>query len=371
MFEQISDSNTLYIIAGPCAAESEEQLRCTCESLMTRQPLQAEAQGNATACVQLLRCGVWKPRTRPGGFEGMDEQALQWMSQLKRQHPSWRFATEVATPQHVELALKYGIDALWTGARTTGNPFLVAELCEALRGAAVSMMIKNPISPDLNLWIGAIERVQRAGITDIAAVHRGFQGLSSRHKVLRNDPLWEVPIELRRAMPALPLFCDPSHLGGSKEYIATLSQTALNLDFDGLMVECHISPEQALTDARQQLTPAELHQLLADLALPRRKAQTDATPRELTVLREGLDLIDGELLHLVRQRLTLSQEIAEVKARYGMTTYQPKQWGYKLNHILELSRRMGLDETLAKDLFERLHMASIREQEAWKSKREK
>ncbi len=371
MFEQISDSNTLYITAGPCAAESFEQLHSTCEALMQPRPLHDAAEATASASVQLLRCGVWKPRTRPGGFEGKGEQALQWMAQLKQQYPSWRFATEVATPQHVELALQYGIDALWIGARTTGNPFLVSELGEALRGTTVSMMIKNPISPDLNLWIGAIERMQRVGLTDIAAVHRGFQGLAPMRKALRNDPLWEVPIELRRAMPALPLFCDPSHLGGSKEFIAPLSQTAVNLDFDGLMVECHVAPEQALTDPRQQLTPQELMQLLARLSLPNRNSQTTFAPRELTVLRESLDLIDGELLHLVKQRLTLSQEIAEVKAQYGMTTYQPKQWDYKLNHILALSRQMNLDEALAKELFELLNMASIREQEAWKRKQEK
>lgn len=351
MFEQIVNSDTLFLVAGPCAAESESQLRDTCEALM------------ASSSVCLLRCGVWKPRTRPGGFEGAGEEALKWISALKRDHPGWRFATEVATTTHVELALRYGMDALWLGARTTANPFLVSEIARALRGAAVPVMVKNPVNPDVKLWMGAVERLQQAGLQDLCAVHRGFSRAAAPPREYRNDPLWEVPIELRRAMPQLPLLCDPSHLGGRRDLIGTLSQTALNLDFDGLMIECHIRPDRALTDARQQLAPKDLFAMLQGLIHPHRTdcAEEDI-PKELTVLREQMNIVDDELLHLVERRLAISRQIADVKARNGMTIYQPRQWNRKLRHSLEKALELGLDETFVKELFERLHMASIKKQ---------
>lgn len=352
MFENLVNSDALFLVAGPCSAESETQLRDTCEALM------------CSSSVSLLRCGVWKPRTRPGGFEGAGEEALKWISALKREHPSWHFATEVATAEHVELALRYGIDVLWLGARTTANPFLVAEIAGALRGMAVPVMVKNPVNPDVKLWMGAIERLQQVGLQDLAAVHRGFsRAAATISHEFRNDPLWEVPIELRRAMPQLPLLCDPSHLGGRREMIAMLSQTALNLDFDGLMVECHVHPEQALTDARQQLTPADLFAMLQGMKYLKRSGNVVGyIPKELTVLREQMNIVDDELLHLVEQRLAISQQIAAVKARNGMTIYQPRQWNRKLKHSLEKARELGLDESFVRELFVQLHMASIKRQ---------
>lgn len=384
MFENIINSNTLYLVAGPCAAETFSQLSETCEALMCEtldDAGQADIKGGMqggdnkggdhvcrNTAVNLLRCGVWKPRTRPGGFEGVGEEALRWIQQLKRQHPSWLFATEVATPQHAELALQYHIDAVWLGARTTGNPFLVTELVETLKGSTMPVMLKNPISPDVRLWMGAIERFQKAGLTDIAAIHRGFKSLSPSYNELRNAPLWEVPMELRRMMPQVPLLCDPSHLGGSRKMIAPLSQTAVNLDFDGLMIESHIHPSQALTDARQQVTPQELHTILGNLVLPNRSGASKEAPKELTVLREKLNIVDDELLHLVGQRLEISRQIAEVKTQHGMTIYQPQQWDRKLHRILENARRLGLDEHLVETLFRQFHMSSIQAQEVWQKK---
>ena len=351
MFQHIIGGD-LFVVAGPCSAESEEQLRATCQALMT------------TGRVHLLRCGAWKPRTRPGGFEGRGEEALRWIAALKRQHPTWLFAVEVATPRHVEMARRHGMDALWIGARTTGNPFLVSELAATLREEPLPVMVKNPMSADAALWAGALERLQQAGITDVAAVHRGFSVPSPLHPEMRNDPVWRIPLELRRIMPQVPLLCDPSHLTGDKEQVATCCQTALNLGFDGLMIESHIHPEEALTDARQQLTPAKLHALL-DTLHPR--PSHAPTPAELTVLRERLDLIDDELLKLLAQRLNLSRHIAAVKEAHGLCTYQPARWGDKLGKLLPAASALGLEEAFAKDILERLHLESIRVQEQRRS----
>ena len=203
--------------------------------------------------VQLVRCGVWKPRTHPGGFEGMGEQALRWISELKAERPTLRFCCEVARPEHVELAMRYGLDAVWIGARTTANPFLVQEVTEALRGIGICVMVKNAPSPDVQLWIGALERCRQVGLTELVAIHRGFD--LYKNGDYRNRPLWEVPIELRRLEPELPILCDPSHIAGRRELVASLAQTAMNLGLDGLMVEVHTHPDQALTDAGQQITP--------------------------------------------------------------------------------------------------------------------
>lgn len=352
MFESIIDSNRLFLVAGPCSAESQEQLDETCQALM------------ATGRVDLLRCGVWKPRTRPGGFEGCGEEALKWIAELKRLHGNWRFAIEVVTPRHVELALQYGIDALWIGARTTGNPFLVSELAQALQSNPVPVMVKNPLNADATLWAGAIERLLQAGVCDIAAIHRGFSISSPIQTELRNDPVWRIPIELRSMLPAIPLLCDPSHLTGCSDKIAECSQTALNLDFNGLMVECHIHPEKALTDAQQQLTPEGLSQVLKSL---RHRPHTAAAPLELTILRERLNLVDNDLLKLIAQRLDISREIAIVKDANNLTTYQPSQWNSKLQNLLLEAKNIGLKEQFAKDIFDRLHLESIRVQEEQRS----
>ncbi|MDY5969850.1 MAG: chorismate mutase [Bacteroidales bacterium] len=348
MFENIINGNHFFLVAGPCSAESQQQLGDTCQALME------------TERVDLLRCGVWKPRTRPGGFEGKGEDALGWIAELKRQHPSWRFAIEVVTPQHVDLAMRYGVDALWIGARTTGNPFLVSDLAQALKHNPVPIMVKNPMNADAKLWMGALERLQYAGINDIAAIHRGFSTSSPIHPELRNDPVWRVPLELRSMMPHVPLLCDPSHMAGCVEKITECSQTALNLDFDGLMVECHIHPKQALTDALQQMTPAELVRMLGTLTF---RPHSATTPLQLSLLREQLKLVDEDIMKLFAQRLDLSREIAVVKETYNIATYQPSQWSLKLREMLLKAEKMGLNKKFVESVFEKIHLESIRVQE--------
>ncbi len=334
------------IIAGPCSIESEQQLRAVAEPL---------SRDNRIA---MIRCGVWKPRTRPGGFEGLGEAALRWIAAVKKDFSSLRFCCEVANPEHVELCLTYGIDAVWIGARTSVNPFLVGELAQALKGTALAVMVKNPITPDVGLWIGAIERLQQAGIDDLAAVHRGFSTYNNFH--YRNNPLWEIPIELKRQMPDLPLFCDPSHIGGRRDLVAPLSQMALDLHFDGLLIECHPDPDNALTDSAQQITPAELTSLLDNLKVRQYNA---IGPSDLQRLREQLDVIDSELLRLLSQRMQLSKDIGKIKHAHNMPLFQPLRWQQVLEHQIETGKQLGLDEQFIKELSEKIHGESLRMQE--------
>lgn len=336
-----------YIIAGPCSAESREQLAATAEAL------------SALPEVDAIRCGVWKPRTRPGGFEGFGAEALQWIQELKQERPQLRFACEVARPEHAELALRYGMDILWIGARTTANPFMVQELTEALRGAKVRMLVKNAPSPDLSLWMGAIERCRKVGLTDVMAVLRGFDVF--KNASYRNNPLWEIPIELRHRMPETPMLCDPSHIAGRHEPIPELCQTAMDLGFEGLMVEVHPHPEEAMTDASQQITPAELERLLRELTV-RRTDRIDAG-RELRLFREQIDHLDKQMIQLLAARLDLVRQIAAVKAQNGMTAFQPKRWEELQRQRTMQAQEMSLDPGFVKELFEKIHAESIRIQE--------
>lgn len=342
-----------FIIAGPCSVESREQLWSVSEALCQ------------IPRVRMIRGGVWKPRTRPGGFEGLGEQALRWMKEISdsplrmSDGSRVRFCCEVARPEHVELCQQYGVDTLWIGARTTANPFMVEEICEALRGCSdMQVLVKNPVSPDLNLWIGATERLQQAGIKYIAAIHRGFnsyRGRVDRHDY-RNDPLWEIALEFHQMQPGIPLFCDPSHIGGDSRLVAPLALAAVQLDFDGLLIEVHPSPANALTDAAQQLTPDQLATLLSVLPF----SCNDNVGLE--PLRSQIDDIDHELLSLLCRRMNLSRQIATIKRKRQMPVYQAKRWDEVMSDRLRLADDLGLNPEFIKEVLEKIHSESVRVQ---------
>lgn len=335
-----------YIVAGPCSIESRLQFAESVDAL------------SQIPQVAMIRCGVWKPRTQPGSFEGRGEEALQWIQDVKKQHPNLLFATEVATPQHLELSLKYGIDAVWIGARTSGNPFSVSELCSALQGCRLPVMVKNPLIPDIKLWTGAIDRVLNSGITAVAAVHRGFY--LDNNLGYRNNPLWKIPIELKRQHPDLPLFCDPSHISGQARLVAKVAQTAMDLNFDGLMIETHPHPQQALTDAAQQITPAQLAELIANLRIP---DKNNAIPNELQLLRQQIDMIDGQLLQLLADRNRVSQKIAGIKKANNLPILQLDRWEQLLGSHLAEAAALGLSEDFVRRIFEEIHSESVRLQD--------
>ena len=334
------------VIAGPCSVESREQL------------LTVVGQLHAERRISAVRCGVWKPRSRPGGFEGLGEEALGWIKEVKAQYPEVRFCCEVARPEHVESCLRSGaIDMVWIGARTTVNPFLVGELVAALRGSRMTVLVKNPITPDIALWVGAIERLRNAGLDDLVAVHRGFTTYNNMG--YRNNPLWEIPIELKRRMPDLPLLCDPSHIGGRRDLVAPLAQQALDLHYDGLMIECHPDPDNALTDKAQQLTPEALLCLLDGLQV--RAHGTQGTD-EMQRLRDQLDVIDGQVLELLALRMRIASQIGHIKHELNMPVFQPQRWQQVLSHQLDVGCKMGLSEQFVRELMEKIHVESLRHQ---------
>ena len=339
------------IIAGPCSVESRDQLR------------QVTAALAAMPRVTLLRAGVWKPRTRPGGFEGLGEPALRWMQELSAEY-GVNYCCEVAKPEHVSLCQRYGVRTVWIGARTTGNPFMVEELCSALSGSGMTVLVKNPTSPDVRLWIGAIERLRQCGINDICAVHRGF-AMYHNHGY-RNEPLWEVPMTLRREMPDVPLICDPSHIGGSRDLVAPLAHTAEQFDYDGLMVEVHPDPDAALTDAPQQLTPAAFADILYHLS-PFTSHLSPLTSQSLDPLRRQIDEIDHELLSLLARRMEMSRQISYIKRDLQLPVYQPARWSDVLDDRLAQAESLGLDADFVRALLEKIHAESIRVQLADKS----
>ena len=305
-----------------------------------------------------VRAGVWKPRTRPGCFEGLGEPALQWMSELQRQY-NIPFCCEVARPEQVELCLHYGIRLLWIGARTTANPIMVDELCSALRGSKASVMVKNPVCPDVRLWLGAFERLHAAGIEDVAAVHRGFA--MYHNQGYRNAPLWEVAMELRRELPKVPILCDPSHIGGQRELVAPIAATAMQMDYDGLMVEVHPHPEEALSDGQQQLRPEELSHLMAELHTHR--SQPSTTDRQqINALRAEIDAVDSELLRLLAHRLAIAKEIGAVKKEAEMSVYQAERWSEVMSSRLSLANTLGIEADFVKEIFEKIHAESVRMQ---------
>lgn len=337
-----SDKERPFVIAGPCSAETEEQVITTAHQLASR------------GC-RIYRAGVWKPRTKPGGFEGNGKQALPWLQRVK-QETGMLVATEVATPEHVELALKYGIDILWVGARTSANPFAMQALADSLRGTDAVVFVKNPVNPDLELWIGAMERINQAGITRMAAIHRGFS--SYDNKIYRNAPTWQIPIELRRRIPNLPIICDPSHIGGRRELIAPLCQQAMDLGFDGLIVESHCSPDEAWSDAKQQVTPDVLDYILGLLVI----RDGSVTTEGIHELRKQIDELDNQLMELLAKRMRVCREIGQYKKEHNMTVLQTVRYNEIQNKRGAQGALCGMDPDFVRKIFEEVHEESVRQQ---------
>ncbi len=342
----IENPDELLLIAGPCSVESREQFFKT--SLKLSELHQ----------INILRGGIWKPRTRPNGFEGIGEEGLKWMKEISND-TGLPVMTEVATPEHVELALKYNVDALWIGARTTANPFSMQQLADALEGCNVPVFVKNPIAPDLKLWIGAFERLASSGLKHLVAIHRGFQDVNSNP--YRNNPRWEIPIELHRQNPNIPIITDISHICGCRDILQQTAQKALDLATNGLMIESHCNPEVALTDAEQQITPHDLKSLLANLVI--HKTIKDATGMtSLQELRSQIDIIDDELLNLLAKRSEISSKIGVIKKENNLTVLQQDRWNSILSKHIEKGKTLGLKEELVKEIFELIHKDSIERQ---------
>lgn len=335
------------IISGPCSVESEQQVLQTAEEI------------SKTGKVSILRGGIWKPRTRPNSFEGVGEEGLKWLKNagLKVGLP---VATEVANAEHVEACLKNEIDVLWIGARTTVNPFSVQEIADALKGVDIPIIVKNPITPDINLWIGALERINAAGINKIAALHRGFSSFTKSS--YRNVPMWEIPIELKLMCPDLPLFCDPSHIAGDKELISHVSQKALDLNMEGLMLESHNNPGIAMSDAKQQLTPEELSRLFLQLVIRKKDTGNEDFINNLEQLRSVIDELDEELINKFASRMEIIEKIGEYKSENNVTILQLERWEKILANRSFLAEKVGLSDDFIKKMLEIVHQESIRVQ---------
>ncbi len=331
-----------FVIAGPCSAETEEQVMSTARQL-------------ASLGCNVYRAGVWKPRTKPGGFEGHGEKALPWLKRVKEE-TGMSVATEVATPEHVELVLEYGVDIIWIGARTSANPFAMQALADSLSGVDIPVLVKNPINPDLELWIGAMERLNQAGIKRLAAIHRGFS--SYDNKIYRNAPMWQIPIELRRRIPELPIICDPSHIGGRRNLIAPLSQQAMDLGFDGLIVETHCSPNEAWSDAAQQVTPDGLYNILSQLTI--RDGHIDI--EGIHGLREQIDALDNNLVELLSNRMNICRKIGSYKKEHNMTVLQANRYKEIIDKRGAQGELFGMDSEFVKHIFELVHEESVRQQ---------
>ncbi|MBO4529460.1 MAG: bifunctional 3-deoxy-7-phosphoheptulonate synthase/chorismate mutase type II [Paludibacteraceae bacterium] len=330
------------VIAGPCSAETEEQVIATAKQL-------------ASNGVKVFRAGIWKPRTKPGGFEGNGIKALPWMQTVKKE-TGMLTATEVATAKHVEDALKYGIDLLWIGARTTADPFAVQEIADTLQGTDVPVLIKNPVNPDLELWIGALQRLNNAGIRRLGAIHRGFSTYDK--KLYRNLPQWHIPIELRRRIPDLPIICDPSHISGRRDLIAPLCQQSMDLQFDGLIIESHIDPDNAWSDASQQVTPEVLNIILNNLVI----RETNQTTENLTELRKQIDEIDINLIETLAKRMRISREIGTYKKEHEMPILQTTRYDEIINKRAQQGIELSMDGEFMKIVFEAIHSESVRQQ---------
>ena len=332
-----------FVIAGPCSVETEEQIHTTAQAL-------------ASFKIPVLRGGIWKPRTRPGSFTGLGNKGINWLAQAAQAN-NMKSAVEVATAQHVEDCLKAGIDILWIGARSTVSPFVVQEIADALRGVDIPVMIKNPINPDIELWIGAIERIHHAGINKIAAIHRGFSQYEKN--TYRNTPNWNIPLELKRLVPNLPVICDPSHICGSIDLIQHVSQKAMDLNFDGLMIESHYDPSIALSDKDQQLKPAELSQLIDQLIIREIDTENSEFKDQLFRLRKEIDKLDFEVLELIASRLKLIQEIGLYKKENNITIFQPERWAEIVETRKKYGKEIHLSEEMILDLVKLIHRESI------------
>lgn len=336
------DNKRPIVIAGPCSAETEEQVMNTATQLCKKG-------------IKIFRAGVWKPRTKPGGFEGVGTLGLPWLKRVQEEL-GMLVSTEVATPKHVEACLESGIDILWIGARTTANPFAMQELADSLRGVDIPVLVKNPVNPDLELWIGALERINGAGVKRMGAIHRGFSTYDK--KLYRNLPMWHIPIELRRRIPNLPMFCDPSHIGGCRELIAPLCQQAMDLGFDGLVVESHCNPDAAWSDAAQQVTPEVLDFILDKLVI----RNITQTTESLEALRRQIDEFDNNLLDLLSRRMRVCREIGQYKKEHNMTVVQTERYNEILDKRGAQGVLCGMDADFIKTIFEAIHEESVRQQ---------
>ena len=345
-FEQITlpglEPKRPMVIAGPCSAETEEQVMETARDLASRG-------------VKIFRAGIWKPRTKPGGFEGVGSEGLLWLKKVKAETGMY-VATEVANQYHVLEALKHGVDLLWIGARTTANPFAMQEIADALKGADIPVLVKNPVNPDIELWIGGIQRIYNAGLRKIGAIHRGFSNYDE--KVYRNSPQWHIPIELRRRLPNLPIFCDPSHIGGKRDFVAPLSQHAMDMGFDGLIIETHCSPDYAWSDKNQQITPGALDLLLDDLVI----RDVHTTTEDLSDLRKQIDILDNELIDLLAKRMRVSREIGKFKKEHKMTVLQAARYDEILKKRVEQAEAAEMKGEFMLTIMQAIHEESVRQQ---------
>lgn len=330
------------VIAGPCSAETEEQVMATAREL-------------AKNGVKIFRAGIWKPRTKPGGFEGVGEQGLAWLQRVKDE-TGMLVATEVATKHHVKAALDAGVDVLWIGARTSANPFAMQEIADALAGVDVPVLVKNPVNPDLELWIGAMQRLYNAGLRRIGAIHRGFSAYGKH--LYRNMPQWHIPIELRRRLPNLTIFCDPSHIGGKRELVAPLSQQAMDMGFDGLIIESHCEPDSAWSDKSQQVTPEVLNFILHTLVV----RDSVQTTESLALLRQQIDQIDSELLEALSKRMRVSREIGQYKKEHSMPVVQTGRYDDILNSRARSAEELGMSGEFMKVVYQAIHEESVRQQ---------
>ncbi len=345
LFDDV-DSSRPIIIAGPCSAESEEQVMQTAKEL-------------ANYGIKIFRAGIWKPRTHPGGFEGIGTPGLSWLARVKHEL-GMKVSTEVANRNHVEQALDAGIDLLWIGARTSANPFAMQEIADAIeasgRAASIPVLVKNPVNPDLELWIGALQRIANAGVCRLGAIHRGFSAYGKH--LYRNIPQWRIPIELHRRYPNLPLFCDPSHIGGKRELIGALSQQAMDMNFDGLIIESHCNPDCALSDKAQQITPESLNFILNTLVLRSESSSTES----LALLRQQIDRVDDELLELLGRRMSVAREIGHYKKEHHMPAVQAGRYNALMERRVQDAESLGLSADFMRSVLEAIHEESVRQQ---------
>lgn len=348
LVKSIQNGKRPFLIAGPCSAESEEQLVSTAKRI-------AEM-----GSVNLIRAGIWKPRTRPNSFEGLGEVALPWLVTAGKE-TGIPTTTEVANAKHVETALKYGVDVLWIGARTTVNPFTVQEIAEALRGVDISVMIKNPVNPDLSLWLGAFERFENVGVTDLAGIHRGFSVYD--HPKYRNVPNWEIPIALKEHRPDTPMICDPSHIAGKRDLLFEVSQKAMDLNFEGLMIETHPTPDEAWSDPAQQVTPEGLKYIVRNLILRSQEVANDVA-EDIDEIRAKVADLDDRMFDLLKKRMQYSDVVGQLKRENNITILQQEHWNTIINKRLEKSEDYNLTRKFVRQIMDAIHQESIRHQTA-------
>lgn len=339
-----SNKNIPKLIAGPCSAESLEQMMDTAWKLR---------EGGRADC---FRAGIWKPRTRPGAFEGAGEKGLEWLQAVKRE-TGFPTACEVATPAHIELALRYDVDILWIGARTTVNPFSVQEIADAVAGTDKTIIVKNPVNPDLQMWIGALERLNRAGISKLAAIHRGFTSFES--SPFRNDPMWNIAIELRSLFPDLPIICDPSHIAGNRDLIPMVAQKAIDLDMHGLMIEVHNTPCDAMSDAFQQLTPEDFEIMMSSLRFSDVMPLAEELRNELVMYRSEIDILDNNIIELIAKRMKLAEKIGLYKSNNNIKILQINRWEQMLKNRIAKGESLGLNKQFIHRFLDLLHQESI------------